>query len=131
MTGPILTAFHAIAELPTVFMDTAFVFGRDLVRAAVRAMGPTRILFGTDEPLSLIRATAYVHPRLGPRLYAPGYHWSRDDGVPKEVTGRIRILLHIQILEAIIDSVDRDRQSLQSIFHDNALRLFGRGDAGR
>lgn len=131
LTRPVVAAFHAIAELPTVFMDTAFVFDRDLVRAAVQALGPARILFGTDEPLSLIRAIAYVHPRLGPRLYAPGYHWSRDDGAPKEVTGGTPILLHIQLLEAIIDAVERDRQSLQAIFHDNALRLFERGGSSR
>jgi len=126
LTPQISAAFRAIAELPTVFMDTAFILDSDLVNAAVQALGPSRILFGSDEPLSLIRATAYAHPRLGPRLYAPGYHWSTDDGPPAEVTTRAPTLLHIQILEAIIDAVDGDQQSLQAIFCDNALHLFGR-----
>lgn len=126
LTPQLPAAFRAIAELPTVYMDTAFVFDRDLLHAAVHALGPSRILFGTDEPLSLIRATGYVHPRLGPRLYAPEYHWSTDDDPPAEVTRRGRTLLHIEMLEAIIDATDGDQQILQAIFHDNALRLFER-----
>lgn len=123
-------AFRAIAELPTVHMDTALVLDRDLVQAAVQALGPSRILFGTDEPLSLIRATQYVHHRLGSRLYAPEYHWSRDNDTPEEISSRVPTLLHIQMLEAIINAVDRDQQSLRAIFHDNALRLFERGTQG-
>jgi hypothetical protein len=123
-------AFRAIAELPTVYMDTALVLDRKLVHGAVQALGLHRILFGTDEPLSLIRASSYVHPRLGSRLYAPEYHWSRDNDTPEELSSRVPTLLHIQMLEAIIDAVDRDQQSLQAIFHDNALRLFGRGSQG-
>lgn len=125
LTPEVSAAFLAIAELPRVFMDTAFIFDCDLVNAALRALGPNRILFGSDEPLSLIRATAYEHPKLGPRLYAPGYHWSTEDGPPPEVTNRARTLLHIQILEAIINAVDGDQHILQAIFCDNAFRLFG------
>ena len=125
LTPEIFDSFRAIAELPTVFMDTAFVFDRDLLSAALQALGPSRILFGTDEPLSLIRATAYEHPHLGPRLYAPGYHWGTDDGPPREVCRQAPTLLHIQMLEAIIDAVDSDQKVLQAIFCDNALRLFG------
>jgi len=125
-SAPALAAFRALVEVQTVFMDTAFVYDRDLVHAAVDVLGPERILFGTDEPLSLIRGTAYAHPEHGPRLYAPEYHWAHDDGAPKDVRDRTPILLHVQMIEAIIDSVDRDLMSLQAIFHDNAERLFVR-----
>lgn len=120
-------AFRAIAELPTVCMDTALVLDRDLVNAAIEALGPDRILFGTDEPLSLIRATPFVHQHLGSRLFAPYYHWSRDSDIPEQVRHHVPILLHILMLEAITEAVDHDQQSLQKIFHDNALRLFERG----
>jgi Amidohydrolase len=122
----LIPAFRALIDVPTVFMDTALVFDRDLVRAAVEILGPDRILFGTDEPLSLIRATGYAHPNLGPRLFAPGYHWARDDGAPKEVKEHVRILLHIQIVEALIEAVDQDSHSLQTIFHDTAERVLVR-----
>lgn len=126
LTPQLPTAFRAIAELPTIFMDTALILDRDLLQAAICALGPNRILFGTDEPLSLIRASSYAHPELGQRFYAPGYHWDMGNAPPAKVRRRSPTLLHIEMLEAIIDAVDRDQQSLQAIFHDNALRLFGR-----
>lgn len=121
---PVRMAYRALRDFKNVFMDTALVWDSDLIRAAVDTFGSERILFGTDEPLSLIRCTSYVHPQLGPRLYAPDYHWSCDDNAPMEVRKRIPILLHIQMIEAIIEAVSRDLQALKQIFHDNADRLF-------
>lgn len=83
-----------------------------------------RILFGTDEPLSLIRATSYEHPHLGERLYAPGYHWANDNDPPKTVKNQISVLLHIQIIEAITEAVSYNQEELKQIFYDNAERLF-------
>lgn len=117
-------AYKALRDVQNVFMDTALVWDSDLIRAAVDTLGSERILFGTDEPLSLIRGTSYVHPQLGPRLYATDYHWASDDDAPMEVRKRIPILLHIQMIEAIIEAVSHDLQTLKQIFHDNAERLF-------
>lgn len=119
LTEPILASFNRLASVPTIWMDTAFVFDRALIAAAVRALGPTRVIFGTDEPLSLIRAVAYCHPQLGGRLHAPAYHWCHRDEAPADVSRCAPILLHIQMLEAIVDAVGCDRALLQALFHDN------------
>lgn len=123
-SSPVLAALDALADIPTVFMDTALVFDAALLRAAVERFGPDRILFGTDEPLNLIRATPYIHPELGPRLFAPGYHWARDDGAPESVRSSPRTLLHIQMLEALTAAVDGDPVSLHAIFHDTPARVL-------
>lgn len=123
-TPQIRGAYAALRDLPNVFMDTAFIWDADLIREAVDALGCERILFGTDEPLSLIRATGYHHPRLGPRLYAPDYHWATADDAPATVTDQTPVLLHIQMVEAIVGAVSGDRNVLKSIFHDNAQQLF-------
>ncbi len=123
-TPRIKGAYAELRDLPNVFMDTAFIWDANLIREAVNALGCERLLFGTDEPLSLIRATGYHHARLGPRLYAPDYHWTTDDDVPSTVTGQTPVLLHIQMVEAIVEAVSGDRNALKSIFHDNAQLLF-------
>lgn len=125
LTDGVIHAFRALTDVPSVLMDTALVFDRNLVRTAIHILGASRILFGTDEPLSLIRATAYTHPTHGPRLFAPGYHWAQEDRAPNEVRERVPLLLHIQMIEALIAAVDADGPSLQAIFHDNANRLLG------
>lgn len=123
-TPQVRKAYAAIRDLKNVFMDTAFVWDSNLIHTAVDALGPERILFGTNEPLSLIRAIGYNHPQLGPRLYAPDYHWATDDDVPTTVRNQTPVLLHIQMIDAIVEAVSHDQGTLKQIFHDNAERLF-------
>jgi hypothetical protein len=120
----ITEAFKVLEQFPNVYMDTAFVWDSALIRAAVQSVGSKRILFGTDEPLSLIRGASYLHQTLGARLFAPTYHWAHDEGVPDEVKLREPVLLHILMIEAVIDAVEADPLALIQIFHDNALGVF-------
>ena len=121
-------AFAALADAPGIVFDTALVWDRPLLTALVEEVGPDRVLFGTDEPLSLIRSVPYQHPRLGSRLYAPEYHWAQDDGAPAAVTSAEPELLHLLQVEAVIAAVSPYGSSaLNAVFHDNAAELFGIG----
>lgn len=118
-------AFHALAAMPTVFFDTALVWDLRILETLVATVGPDRVVFGTDEPLSLVRAVPYQHPRLGPRLYAPRYHWASDDGAPAEVRGARPELLHLRQVEAVLTAVQPyGADAVRAVFHDNAARLF-------
>src|SRR5205823_6195219 len=60
--------YRQIAEWPNVFMDTALITDTRVVRAAIEALGIGRIIFGSDEPLSLIRAMPVIAADGTPRL---------------------------------------------------------------
>jgi len=69
-------AFAAIADHPLVSFDTSLVPSKEVVAMALRIVGPDRIMYGSDEPLNLIRALPYANPQLGTRLIAEyPYHW--------------------------------------------------------
>lgn len=58
-------AFTAIARLPCAHFDTALVPSAEVVAMALRIVGSGRIMYGSDEPLNLIRSTPYAPPRKG------------------------------------------------------------------
>jgi uncharacterized protein len=123
------TLFQALARYPRILVDTAFVMDAELLRAVLAALGPARVLFGTDEPMSLIRAVNYQHPTLGPRLYGPRYHWSRDDRPPDSVLRAEKAILHLQQLEALLTALsDYDSASLDQVFYRNAALAFRLND---
>jgi predicted TIM-barrel fold metal-dependent hydrolase len=124
--GDLDTCFAALAAIPVVvYFDTALVWDLRLLEVLLATVGPDRVLFGTDEPLSLIRGVPYQHPRLGPRLYAPRYHWASDDGAPPEVAATRPELLHLLQTEAVLRAVrPYGGSAVQAVFHDNAARLF-------
>ena len=125
-------AYEAVARFPNVAMDTAMVPSSAVVSAAMTAFGSGRILFGSDQPLHLIRSTVYENPNLGQRLVTEyPYHWvdrseqAQYGHLAKDVTHSIW-----QSLEAIrlgIDSMIPKwliRDAKQKIFRDNARRFF-------
>lgn len=127
-TPGIGAALRQLSASPNVLVDTAFVYDEALISAALSAFGPERVLFGTDEPLSLIRAVVYTHPKLGPRLYAPRYHWARDDHPPNYVASSIPKLLHILQLEASIAACRPfGDTAVDAVFSANAKRVFDLG----
>ena len=114
--------FERLAAATNLLMDTAWVADASLLGEALRAFGEERIIFGTDEPLSLIRAAVADTPR-GPWLQAPAYHWHSDiaGGGPAEPEG----LLHLQQIEAILEATGGDAEVLERVMHRNAVRVFG------
>jgi len=122
----IVPAYERLARYSRVYMDTAFVLDADLIANALQLFGHERILFGTDEPLSLIRGVNYLHPIHGHRLYAPEYHWSQDDAPPTEMRRATPTLLHIQQVEAVLTALRSfSCDAVNAVFYRNAAQLFG------
>lgn len=128
----LLGAYKAVAEHPNVYLDTAMVPSAEVVAMALSAFGPTRIMFGSDEPLHLIRSTVYENPILGQRLVTEYlYHWvdAAEHAQFKHLASgsthsiwqaleAIRLGIESMIPMAQVESVK------QMIFHDNARRFF-------
>lgn len=122
----VTAAYKRLAEYPNVFMDTALVFDSELIASSLQYMGTDRVLFGTDEPLSLIRAINYIHATHGHRLYAPGYHWAQNDSPSMEVTQASRVLLHIQQVESVLAALESFPPAARdAVFFRNAASVFG------
>lgn len=73
-------ALTEASRINTVFMDTALNPSADVVAMSLRIFGPERLMFGSDEPLNLIRSVPYEHPEKGQRIVTDyQYHWVDQD----------------------------------------------------
>lgn len=124
--------FTAIAQLPCVHFDTALVPSAEVVAMALRIVGSDRIMYGSDEPLNLIRSTPYMHPEKGERLATEyPYHWVdvSDYQAYKHLASGITHA-HWQALQAVrtaVSNLPEEEQDgvKQKLFHDNAKLFYG------
>ncbi|MCC7543815.1 amidohydrolase family protein [bacterium] len=128
----LLEAYRAAAQYEHVHMDTAMIPSSEVVSMALQAFGSARIMYGSDEPLNLVRAVAYTHPVKGQRLAARGYHWvdpdeERDFGyLADEATH-----MHWQAIGALREGIaatyasPTDQESIKNkVFYENARELY-------
>lgn len=125
-------AFTAIAQYPLVSFDTALVPSAEVVTMTLRIVGPDRIMYGSDEPLHLIRSVPYTHPERGERLATEyPYHWV--DAFEHQEYKHLAVGVthaHWQALRAIKVAVsalpEREQEvTKQKLFHDNAKQFYG------
>lgn len=99
---------------------------------AMRIVGLDRIMYGSDEPLHLIRSVRYLHPQKGERLATEyPYHWvdPTDYQAYKHLAVGVTHA-HWQALRAVKTAVStlpkrRQRSVKQKLFHDNAHTFYG------
>lgn len=125
-------AMQAVARFGTIFMDTALNPSSEVVSIAIRVFGANRIMFGSDEPLNLIRSVAYEHPQRGQRIVTDcQYHWV--DPIEFQDYGHLArnaTHSHWQSLLAIKEAVQRLSKTEQSItkewlFRKTAETVYG------
>jgi len=129
------TILDAFAQCANVFADTSQVNDPMLIAAGLKHLGEDRILYGSDEPLNLLRAVIYDNPVKGPRILTDHpYHWV-DQEEFKDNIGLVKApFIHSewQQLQAILQGMtmagvvgELDREALKSkLFYDNAARVF-------
>lgn len=125
-------AYSRLAQYKRIFLDTALVPSEEVVSLAIGIFGAERIMYGSDEPLNLVRSAAYTHPTKGQRLITEyQYHWV-DDNEHRQyqhlATGVTHA--HWQSLHAIKGALSGlpfsiQESAKQKIFHDNAYAFFG------
>ena len=125
-------AFRELARFQNIHFDTSLVPSSEVVSLALRIVGPHKIMFGSDEPLNLIRSVPFIHPEKGERLAtAYPYHWiDEDDFKTYKHLALDATHSHWQALEAIRISVSNFPTTEQGkikemIFHDNACNFYG------
>lgn len=125
-------AYQLVSKLGNVVMDTSLNPSPNVVALALRYFGADRILFGSDEPLNLIRSVAYEHPTKGQRIITDyRYHWTDMDEFREY--GHLAtksIHAHWQCLRAIKKAINLEpaevrRDLKEKIFSRNAIGFFG------
>lgn len=111
----------AIRGLPNVFFDTSAVCEAAAFEAILRAFGPTRLLYGSDFPVSEMRGRSLSVGDGFFWLYDFNAEWAGWLHARPELIG-IESLLALQQACRTLGLVDRD---IERIFGDNARQLLG------
>lgn len=128
-TANLADSFSLIGKQENIYLDTAMITSSAVLKMALNIFGAERILFGTDQPLNLIRGKFYRHPQKGTRILTEyGYHWA----VPQEqeefsLQAKNAVLIHWGILSALREAVDLCTNSenvKDNIFNRNAKWVF-------
>jgi hypothetical protein len=126
-------AYDMLAEGTDVSLDTSLNPSAEVCLRALRTFGRDRIIYGSDEPLNLLRSVAYQHPRRGQRITTSFlYHWQDKDEYAKFhhlAGGAVHSQwLCLDALRQAIETVAADNSDCieikQKVFHDNAKALF-------
>lgn len=125
-------AFMESAEYPYLSLDTSLNNSSEVIRLALKVFGVERIMYGSDEPLNLIRGKVYQHPEKGGRLITRyPYHWVNQDD-HKRFGHLAEGLVHwhwiaLNALREAIEAYPADMQEVvkQKIFFGNAQNFFG------
>jgi glutamate-1-semialdehyde 2,1-aminomutase len=112
---------EAVKELQNIFVDTSLVTEAEAMRHAIRTLGPERVLYGSDSPVSELRGKCCS--------IGDGFAWIYADQLPKEGISRIGefTLLGIESLLCLKEACrdcELSSAEIAAVFHDNALRLF-------
>lgn len=124
-------AYERFAPYDNVLMDTSLIPSADVAVMALKSFGSHRIMYGSDEPLNLVRAKVYNNPDLGQRLITEyQYHWVDWAEHEKYKQYAVDIVhIHWQALGAIRAAIEalpggQQDRAKQRIFHDNAQQVF-------
>ncbi len=128
------SVYAQTAHYQNIMADTAGVTDARVLEKIIRHFGANRILFGSDEPLNLLREQSYEHPELGVRIITDfPYHWVNPEEF-SEFHGKVGTpqYNHVMQVEALLTAIRRIAPNLQQqqamvqkIFYDNSHRVFG------
>lgn len=125
-------AYDQFASYPQVAMDTAMIPSKEVVTLALKAFGHSRIMYGSDQPLNILRQVVYHHPEKGERIVTHRrYHWS--DSLEHEQYSHLAVGAvhsHWQCLEALLEGIrqvfpNSEAEARCNIFCANAREMFG------
>ncbi len=123
--------YKELAKKTNIYLDTSLNPSCDVARLALKYFGPERIMFGSDQPLNLLRAKPYINPTKGQRLITGYiYHWV-DIEEHRKYKHLATDLVHshwapLLALKEVIEEypIDKQEQIKKMIFYDNAKKFY-------
>ena len=113
---------HAVADLDNAVVDTSAICEAEAFEAALKILGPQRVLFGSDFPISEMRGRCVTT--------ASSFFWLYPETVKKDLqiaTAKDMTLIGIESLLCLREACENFGASdgdLQDIFRRNALRIL-------
>ena len=130
-------ALPALADDPGIFFDTSAVINRAAHRIALQSFGPERLLYGSDNPIMLMRGRRQYSARGYVNRTSHPFHFNRDRD-PPEVEAKYTLFMYEDVLgikQACVELGLDTPQNREAIFYGNASRLIHsvgvRSEAGR
>ncbi|NCU44662.1 hypothetical protein EOM71_03230 [Candidatus Falkowbacteria bacterium] len=125
-------AYKQFAKFDNLFMDTSMIMSADIIRSAIDLFGHERILYGTDQPLNLLKGRTHYDSNNCSFRFVTNYpyHWVNPIDFNKYRHISVdSINIHWHSLCAIRDSLQglsMDSMSIKmAVFFKNAKMLFG------
>lgn len=84
--------YNEFSKYPNIFLDTSAIISEEVLILALKAFGYKRIMYGSDEPVNIIRSVVYNNPKLGQRIVTE-YMYHRVNVVINRFTQSQIILL--------------------------------------
>lgn len=120
-----------------IFLDTSCAMNSQIIASIIRILGENRLIFGTDQPINLIRGVICFHSHLGYRIATDtDYHWAdpKEQNYYKK-SQKIDLSkipnFHFSSIKAILDAInsllitnDQKKKIAQKIFYQNALEIL-------
>lgn len=113
-------SFYRFAEETDFMMDTSMNHRTDSIRLAFQTLGPSRIMFGTDSPINLLRSVPFLHPLKGGRIVTERlFHWTDKDEYDEFChLARGSIHAHWQVVNNLLDVIELDfSNSIMAVNH--------------
>jgi uncharacterized protein len=119
-------ALPQFADDPGLYFDTSAVLNPASHRVALECLGPSRLLYGSDNPIMYMRGRRQYSDRTYVNRTSHPFHFNRDRE-PSEVEARYTLYMYEDlrgIKQACTELGIASRQEIGKIFHANADRLI-------
>jgi hypothetical protein len=117
-----------LADDPGIYMDTSAVLNPEVHYLALKHLGPTRILYGTDNPIFYLRGRRQWAGRSYINRTNYPFHFNTVREAP-EIEATYTLYMY-EALKALKDACTRlglGREAVEAIFWGNAQRLMQQG----
>ncbi|HIJ72999.1 MAG TPA: DeoR family transcriptional regulator [Candidatus Hydrogenedentes bacterium] len=115
-----------LTDDPEIYFDNSAVLNPDVHEFALRTIGYTRILYGTDNPVCYLRGRRQWHGRHYVNRTSHPFHFNTERESP-EIEAQYTLYMY-EALRALKEACRRlglGEDAVRALLHDNARRLVG------
>ncbi|HOF86982.1 MAG TPA: amidohydrolase family protein [Armatimonadota bacterium] len=114
-----------LADEEGLYFDNSAVLNPAVHALALRALGPSRILYGTDNPVFYLRGRRQWHGRTYVNRTSYPFYFNREREAPEiEATYTLYMYEALKALKDACAAVGVGRAGVEAMLHDNAARLL-------